>query len=78
MSARGTWEVRAAYDPMNLSASDKVAIVTETTFNHHRVPMNGESTHLSVRFRSIAPADTTTPAKLGSVVLHHDLDNDED
>ena len=78
VSARGTWEVRAAYDPMNLSASDKVAIVTETTFNHHRVPMNGESTHLSVRFRSIAPADTTTPAKLGSVVLHHDLDNDED
>lgn len=78
VAARGTWEVRAALDPTNLGASDKVATITETSYNHHKIDMNGQSTHISIRFRCLAPVDENTPAKLGAVVIHHDLDNDED
>jgi hypothetical protein len=40
--------------------------------------MHGQSSHISIRFRCLAPVDANTPAKLGSVVIHHDLDADED
>jgi hypothetical protein len=78
VAARGTWEVRAALDPTNLIASDKVGVVTETSYNAHRISMHGQSSHISIRFRCLAPVDANTPAKLGSVVIHHDLDADED
>ena len=78
VAARGTWEVRAALDPTNFDASDKVATITETTYNHHKIDMNGQSTHISIRFRCFASVDADSPAKLGAVVIHHDLDNDED
>lgn len=76
-AVRGTWELRVGLDPNNIDASDRVATVSETTYNTDRIPGLGNSTHISPRFRLVAPPETG-PAKLGAVVIHHDLDNDED
>ncbi len=76
-AVRGTWEMRVGLDPTNLNASDRVATVSETTYNRDKLPGVGSSTHISVRFRLVA-APETGPAKLGAVVIHHDQENDED
>lgn len=78
VACRGTWELRLAMDPSDLDASDLVARVTGTTFQHQKIPMQGGATHLSLRAVSKAPPGPNQPAILGSVVLHHDLSADED
>jgi hypothetical protein len=42
------------------------------------VPIGAVSTHVSLRFKSIAPTLDNQPAKLGSAVLHHAMTDDED
>lgn len=76
-AVRGTWELRVGLDPTDLNASDKVATVTETTYGFDKLPGVGNSTHISPRFRLVAPPDAG-PAKLGAVVIHHDMHDDED
>jgi hypothetical protein len=76
-AVRGTWELRVGLDPNNIGASDRVATVSETTYNSAKLPGVGSSTHISARFRLVAPPETG-PAKLGAVVIHHDLEDDED
>lgn len=74
VACRGTWEIRIGLQPADLDASDLVATVAETTFNGPRIPAHGESTHLSLRFRST----NTGPAKIGSAVIHFESSEDED
>ena len=76
-AVRGTWELRVGLDPTDADASDKVATVTETTYGMDKIPGIGNTTHISPRFRLTAPPESG-PAKLGAVVIHHDMDDDED
>lgn len=70
----GAWDVAIAMQPTNLAAEDKVASLTETTFNNDRIPAIGESTHLSLRFRTTGSGF----AKLSSAVIHYEGDLAED
>jgi hypothetical protein len=70
----GSWTVSAAMQPTNLLAEDKVATITETTFNGDRLPAIGDSTHVSLRFRTTG----SELAKLGSAVIHYEGDTSED
>lgn len=76
-AVRGTWEIAVGVEPNNVEAQDKVATVTETTYTHERLPMAINSTHISVRFKLKSPSGGQ-PAKLGAVVVHHDMNADED
>jgi hypothetical protein len=71
----GEWDTFVAMDPTNTATEDNLAILFQTTFDDDRVaPSIGESTHISVRFRSVNDG----AAKLSSVVIHYDGDGDED
>lgn len=78
VACRGTWELRLAMDPSDTTASDLVARVAETTFQNHRIPAEGEATHISLRAKSLAPAGPNSPAILSSAVIHHSLHRGED
>lgn len=78
MSLRGTWDVYLATDPNNQDAEDRAATVERTTFGLDRFPVTGIGNHISVRFRAKRPESTLTPAKLGSVVLHFERNDEED
>jgi hypothetical protein len=73
-AVRGAWEIGLALDPENEDAVDTVANIYKTTYKNHRVPAEGKSTHISLRFRSTG----TGEAKLGAAVIHFDGDADED
>ncbi len=60
----GTWEVRVAMEPGDLNASDKVAIIAQTTYPNERVAAQGSGTHFSLRFKTVG----ATAARLGAVV----------
>lgn len=76
-AARGTWECRVSYDPEE-GASDKTATHKGTTFGLDRFPLQGEGTHIGLRFKAKGRPDDGGPAILGSVVIHHDLSDDDD
>lgn len=69
-AARGTWEVRIALDPTNLEANDKLGTIVDSTFTDQTHPAQGQSTHISLIFRSKGIG----PHKLGSAVVHYDSD----
>jgi hypothetical protein len=73
-AVEGVWEVRMAMDPVDLTASDKLATITESTFREGRIAASGQSTHFGLRFRSRSDG----PAKLGSAVIHFAGGSDED
>jgi hypothetical protein len=78
-AVRGSWEIRVGYDPRDLDASDLVARITNTTYPDPRVPVvQGEGTHIGLRFKSLAPLSATEPAVLSAAVIHHNLDDPED
>ena len=66
-ATEGEWIVHVAMQPTNKAAEDKVAQITETTFNHMSIPGDGRSTHISLRFRSVGD----TYARLSSAVIHY-------
>lgn len=61
----GVWEVRVAMEPADLDASDKVAVVSETTYTNERIGAQGASTHFSLRFKTTG----STAARLGAAVV---------
>jgi hypothetical protein len=78
-AVRGTWEIRVGYDPGNLDATDLVARITKTTYVEPRTPVDqGSGTHIGLRFRVLAPASATQPARLSSAMIHHNLDDPTD
>lgn len=70
----GTWEVRVALDPTNLSASDKVATISKTTYGLDKLGGLGRSTHIGLRFKSKGSG----AAKVSSAVIHYAGEEDED
>jgi hypothetical protein len=72
-AVEGTWEVRMAMDPTDLTASDKIATLTQSTFPDKRIPAEGSSTHFGLRFKTLGDG----PAKLGAAVIHY-AGGDED
>ena len=70
----GQWSVAAAMQPTDLTTEDAVNVMFETSYNRDKLPQIGSSTHLSLRFRSQGSGQ----ARLSAVVIHHDLDADED
>ena len=77
-AVRGAWEVRAGFDPNDIGASDKIAIITETTYTGDRIGGGSSSTHISLRFKCKGRPAAGGPAKLSAAVIHHDLEADED
>lgn len=75
-AARGVWEIAVSFDPQG-GASDKVATIDGTTYGINKIGGVGEGTHISLRFKCKGRPDDG-PAKLGSAVIHHDLDADAD
>lgn len=78
VSLRGTWDIHLATDPNNQNAEDRAATVHQTTFGHDKLPVASIGNHISVRFRAKRPESALLPAKLGSVLLHFERDDEED
>lgn len=78
VSLRGTWDAAIAMDPNDEDAEDRVGTLDQTTFGLNRIMVNGIGNHISVRFRAKRPESATVPARLGSVMLHFEKDDEED
>lgn len=77
-AVRGTWEFDLALDPADEDQKIHVARFDKTTFSHKSIGAMAEATHFSPRLKSLAPPDESTPAKLSSVVVHFDRDQEDD
>ena len=73
-AVQGQWVVRAAMDPTDTTASDKIATIQKTTYPDGRMPLQNETTHVSLRFTSRGVG----PHKLSSAVLHYQGKDKED
>jgi hypothetical protein len=70
----GEWAVAVGMSLRSTSAEDDVGIVSRTTYNEERIPVAGESTHISVRFRSRG----SEAAVLSACAIHYDDVDDGD
>lgn len=68
VSCTGTWQVYAGMDPSNPAAEDLIATISGPTFLGGRIPFDGRSTHLRLRFHNAAPG----PATLAKVFVHYE------
>ena len=66
----GQWAVSAAMSLRDTNEEEPVAVVTRTTYNEEKLAGIGESTHLSLRFRS----QGTGERKLSAFAIHYDKD----
>jgi len=66
-AVEGQWDVYASLDPNNPEAEDLIATIYETTYTQRAIPAMGETTHLSMTFRS----RNDSAAKLGSALVHY-------
>jgi hypothetical protein len=73
-AVRGVWEVSASMDPNNMEAVDLLGIIDESTFPHNRMGMNGQSTHVSLRFKT----RSALRAIVGNGLVHFTSDGEED
>jgi hypothetical protein len=67
LAIKGTWEAQIGLDPTQLAAAEVVARVTKTTYQLESIPLNGESTHLSLRLKTMGAGD----AMVGNATLHY-------
>ena len=74
IAARGTWKMYMALLPLNEDAKDKIAQVDGSTFEGGSIGAIGQSTHISIIFKS----QGSGYAKLGSAVIHYESSADED
>lgn len=68
-AAQGEWDVFVALNPENEAAEDYVGKIIGPTFRQGRHPMEGRSTHISLRLRSTQAA----PLTLSNLVVHYDF-----
>ena len=71
-ASRGAWKASIAMNPNDESAQDVAAEFANTTFNSPRLPLEGKSTHVSLVLRS----QGSGYAKLGSMCIHYEADED--
>lgn len=67
-AVRGSWEIRASYVPTEtgLTIDEPLATITETTYSNENVGIQGMSTHVSLRFKSVGEG----AALLSSMAVH--------
>ena len=68
----GEWAVAAGMSLIDNTVEENVCIISRTTYNDERIAALGESTHLSLRFRSRG----STAAVLSACALHYDETED--
>lgn len=73
-AVKGAWQISMALEPTLQEYSEVTAYVSETTYNHQRIAVNGSSSHIGLRCRSTEEG----PAVLSSVVIHYEGKADED
>lgn len=64
----GEWEMSAGMSLRDTDAADSVAVISRTTYNDERIGAVGQSTHISLRFKSRGDG----PAVLGACVLRYE------
>jgi hypothetical protein len=69
----GQWSVSAGMDPTNLVAEDLIATIPGTTYGPDAVPMNSQSSHISLRFRGQGAGRKV----LSSATIHFDGEEDD-
>jgi hypothetical protein len=67
LAIKGTWEAQIGLDPTNLAAAEVVARVTKTTYQLESIPINGESTHVSLRLKTMGAGE----AMIGNASIHY-------
>jgi hypothetical protein len=63
----GQWDFFAAMQPTDLSVREKIAVLTETTFNASRIPFEHQATHVSLHMESRGQG----PHVISSAILHY-------
>lgn len=74
VACQGEWEIRAAMEPNDLAATDKVGIVSKTSFNGDKIPFEHEASHVSLRFKGVGPGFK----KIGAAAIHYQGEEAED
>jgi hypothetical protein len=67
LSALGTWEIKASFDPTQPAATDLIANITKSTYQQQKIAMNGESPAISLVMRS----SYVGLAKIGNAAVHY-------
>lgn len=66
VACEGSWEVRVALESTDQAASDKVGIVTKTTYNGDTLPWEHSATHVSLRFKGVGSG----AKKIAAAAIH--------
>ena len=64
----GEWEVAVGASLADTAVEEDICIISRTTYNDERIAIVGQSTHLSLRLRSVG----TGEAKVGACALHYE------
>lgn len=74
-AVRGVWDFSVGMDPNEYETAERVAVLSETTYSQQSINNAGESSHISLRFRSRGSG----PALVSSAVIHYEGNSgDED
>lgn len=68
VACQGTWQVSAAFDPSVENEEDLLGTLDGPTFTNGNFPIQGHSTHISLRFRTTS----TAFAAINAVMIHYD------
>jgi hypothetical protein len=68
VAVSGEWEISAGMSLADTTVADPVAVINHTTYNDERIGLVGQSTHISLRFKSRG----TGPAVLGACALRYE------
>src|SRR5216683_3641129 len=66
----GEWEISAGMSLRDTNTADQVAIINRTTYNDENIGGIGQSTHISLRFKSRGAG----PAVLGACAVHYEAE----
>jgi len=72
-SARGTWSVEAAFDPMRDDVFDLIGNVNGTTFAQGSLEMTGYSTHFMLKLKNKEAGKTA----FARAIVHFDMANED-
>lgn len=74
VACEGEWVISAGLEPNNKAASDKVAVVSGTTYNGETIGFEAESSHVSLRFKGVGPG----AKKIASAAIHYEGKQEQD
>lgn len=67
LACEGTWDVYAAFDPLNPDTFTLMGTVVSSTFHSLKMPLVGSSTHISIKLVS----KNSGYARIGNAALHY-------